>query len=194
MKLWLSPALNPLLFPILVCSGFAFTLSPTHCCAMALPVLPSLVMKVEGNCLQHRRWILNSECFYSGVNMDMDTLKRTLSSSHCLWPQEQGQERSCLNTQKAVIFLLMTHGGSFIVLPPFITAYFQTVLVLCANTTYLAPCSFCALTQRNKTESHLKSYFQTAKFSFQRLSAEAGNSFLYVSAWTRIPPSLTCFQ
>lgn len=51
---------------------------PLHCGAvqgdnMAPPVFSSLVMKVEGNCLPHRRWFLSSGCFCSGMDMNMDT-------------------------------------------------------------------------------------------------------------------------
>lgn len=40
--------------------------------------------------------------------------------------------------------------------PPFITAYFQTVQILCADMTRLLLCSSCALTRRSKTEFSLQ--------------------------------------
>lgn len=155
---WLSPALTLILFPILLCSGFAFTLSPSWGCAcvMTPPVFSSLVVKVEGTA-SHTGDVFLNQCVYvlgwiwKWIHrVEKDSLIHSASD-----PKRKGNKESCLNMKKVKIFLWRTHGT-----PPLITVYFQT-----------SPSSVCqydlpflvfllrSLTQRNKMECSLQELF-----------------------------------
>lgn len=101
---WLSPALTLILFPILLCSGFAFTLSPSWGCAGLCHDTTCLFLtcgKGGGNCLPHRRCFFKSMCLCPGMDMEMNTPSwKGLSHSLCFWPQEKGQQRKLLEHEK----------------------------------------------------------------------------------------------
>lgn len=118
---------------------------------------------------------------WDGYGNEYTELKRTLSFTLLLTPRERAIKKVAWTWKRWKYFceghMALLHSSQFIS---------RQVQVLCANMTCLSLCSFSVLWHKEtRWSAHFKSYFQTVVFSFQRLSAEAGNSLLYVSAWTR---------